>query len=624
MKHVQKLAALLLSMAMLASVVPAYAMAAEANTGAVEISSAADLLAFAEKVNAGETTLDATVMTDIDMSEEAAFVGVGTASNPYAGTFNGNGHTITVNMNVSGTYGTNNRTGIISFAGGATVTDVVMAGSIVAYNGAGIVACTVSGENTIENCVNYASIDADFPAGGILGEAKAKTTIRNCTNEGTLGGLSYPHGNENAGIAGKLTADDCLVENCVNNGDVLNGSIAGGNARVGGIVGEVSGKNGIIRNCSNSGTIEANFTVGGIVGQAGEGTLVDNCSNSGKVNGKYVNSGQSGVGGIIGSAAYRKNVRLTNCYNVGEIVANASDGKYSGAAGIIGYVSDTFNAENCFNAGKVTCTGTISHGSVLGNSQRTGNVLTNCYWLEGTDDAMYSGVSQTVSGIVDATSEETMKSADFAASLGEAFVADKDGYPILAWEAAAKPISLVVSGEAETDLEKKTVSFTVSGQNMTNLVTATLTIAVSPETLTDVVAEAAEGWFVMIQNYENGVLTVVVGNNAGANGEGDILTVTGKMTGKVGAATAEVTEAVLSGYDGEGESFLEVSLDGASASTTVNYNLYDVNHDGVVNQLDLTRAQRHYGTADATCDVNSDGEVNIADLILILNHYSAA
>ena len=121
---------------------------------------------------------------------------------------------------------------------------------------------------------------------------------------------------------------------------------------------------------------------------------------------------------------------------------------------------------------------------------------------------------------------------------------------------------------------------------------------------------------------ENGVLTVVVGNNAGANGEGDILTVTGKMTGKVGAATAEVTEAVLSGYDGDGESYLEVSLEEASASTTVNYNLYDVNHDGVVNQLDLTRAQRYYGTDNAICDVNKDGTVDINDIILILNNYT--
>jgi hypothetical protein len=50
------------------------------------------------------------------------------------------------------------------------------------------------------------------------------------------------------------------------------------------------------------------------------------------------------------------------------------------------------------------------------------------------------------------------------------------------------------------------------------------------------------------------------------------------------------------------------------------YSICDVNRDGVVDQLDVTRAQRYYGTADSVCDVNGDGTVDIEDLILILNH----
>ena len=48
----------------------------------------------------------------------------------------------------------------------------------------------------------------------------------------------------------------------------------------------------------------------------------------------------------------------------------------------------------------------------------------------------------------------------------------------------------------------------------------------------------------------------------------------------------------------------------------------DVNQDGTVNQLDITRAQRSYGTANDLADVNDDGTVNIDDMILILNNYS--
>ena len=53
------------------------------------------------------------------------------------------------------------------------------------------------------------------------------------------------------------------------------------------------------------------------------------------------------------------------------------------------------------------------------------------------------------------------------------------------------------------------------------------------------------------------------------------------------------------------------------------YSIYDVNHDGVVDQLDLTRAQRHYGHYDPLSDINGDGIVDISDLILIMNNYDS-
>ena len=51
-------------------------------------------------------------------------------------------------------------------------------------------------------------------------------------------------------------------------------------------------------------------------------------------------------------------------------------------------------------------------------------------------------------------------------------------------------------------------------------------------------------------------------------------------------------------------------------------NSFVINRDGVVNQLDITRAQRHYGSDNEICDVNDDGEVDIEDLILIRNNYT--
>ena len=57
------------------------------------------------------------------------------------------------------------------------------------------------------------------------------------------------------------------------------------------------------------------------------------------------------------------------------------------------------------------------------------------------------------------------------------------------------------------------------------------------------------------------------------------------------------------------------------------YSVYDVNHDGVINLLDVTRAQRYYGLSEEDegwnplADVNHNGIVDIGDLILILNNY---
>ena len=52
------------------------------------------------------------------------------------------------------------------------------------------------------------------------------------------------------------------------------------------------------------------------------------------------------------------------------------------------------------------------------------------------------------------------------------------------------------------------------------------------------------------------------------------------------------------------------------------YHPCDVNRDGVVDLLDVTRAQRYFGTDDPTCDVDGSGTVDVADLIMIMNNYT--
>ena len=67
----------------------------------VQIASAADWASFANRVNAGETSLGATMTADVALSQDSPRVG--SANAIWQGEFNGAGHTLTVNWNFTGT-----------------------------------------------------------------------------------------------------------------------------------------------------------------------------------------------------------------------------------------------------------------------------------------------------------------------------------------------------------------------------------------------------------------------------------------------------------------------------------------------------------------------------------------
>ena len=184
-------------------------------------------------------------------------------------------------------------------------------------------------------------------------------------------------------------------------------------------------------------------------------------------------------------------------------------------------------------------------------------------------------------------------------------------------------VSLIVTGPASLNITDKEAVYTVSVANASDLATVMVQIEISEDYLTDPVVAYVNGWYQVAQVYKDGVLTVVLANNAGVDGEGDLFTLTLQTTDKDGEASVAVIGAEMAAYDGEGEVFVEFDLTGAAASTTVEKrDIYDVNRDGVVDQLDVTRAQRWYGTNDVLCDVDGSGEVDVTDMILILNHYS--
>ena len=315
--------------------------------GVYQIANAGHLYWFAAHVNSGNTTDNAVLTADIvvnsnvlnssgslngDGSSFMTWTPIGTSSYIYAGTFDGNGHTISglyFNNTTNSNYPDGeNYVGLIGYANGATIKDVGVTGSyLYGYKFTGGI-CGYGYNTNITNCYNTGRVSgSNNYVGGISG---CRGTITNCYNTGTVSGTSS------------------------------NSYYVGG----------ICGGNGTQTNCYNTGTVSSSGNcVGGICGDQG---TQNKCHNAGKVSGS-----NNYVGGICGNQGSQ-----TNCYNI-ETVSGKS---YVG--GICGYQG---TQTNCYDTGTVS--GSSYYGCICGGR---GGTQTNCYSLvtlsssNGTDGAYYS------------------------------------------------------------------------------------------------------------------------------------------------------------------------------------------------------------------------------------------
>lgn len=225
----------------------------------------------------------------------------------YAGTFEGNGHTIS-NLTIisedtdfGGLFGYVGENGAVK---NLTLSDVEISGSWYIGGIAGV------NEGTIENCrVVSGTVEGTKHVGGIAGY-NLEGKIENCSVSGTVGDT-----NSTGGIAGGNIGG--TIENCS-----VSGTVKGSEPYVGGIV---SYNSGTIKNCSVSGTVEGSeYYVGGIAGYNVQGTITA-CYNTGNV------EGTDDVGGIVGHNNNQATVKA--CYSTGSISGNDSSTYIGGIAG---------------------------------------------------------------------------------------------------------------------------------------------------------------------------------------------------------------------------------------------------------------------------------------------------
>ncbi len=172
----------------LATVAALFAIQASAET--VEIANAADWAAFANRVNNGETTLGAKLTADVTLTQDSPRVG-DADGHPYGGTFDGDGHKLTLNWNLSDV----EHLAPFAYVSGATISALHTAGAIATDRqfASGLIGQVLSNGATIKQCRSSVeisnSISGDATSAGFIGRTcwvSQNVKIEDCLFDGSL------------------------------------------------------------------------------------------------------------------------------------------------------------------------------------------------------------------------------------------------------------------------------------------------------------------------------------------------------------------------------------------------------------------------------------------------------
>ncbi len=335
-----------------------------------------DLIKVKNTIQKGNERINVKLMADIDGYTEGSI-------GSYKGIFDGNNHSITVDMSGEGVYGLfyNLLEGSVvknlTIKGNISSSDCTYVGSVAGYSYGSVINCTNSATVTAAGEGNY--------VGGIVGRLGLSGTganfIEGCKNEGSLSGRCV------GGIVGMVDGsgdiallqggEPLTVKDCENTAD-LSQSTSNSGGYLGGIVGyadglKLSGGNNIkIVDCENKGDIDADSCyVGGIAAYTAF-TDIEDCKNGAKVNNDCT-TGTNGYpcsGGIAGRIV---SSTITDCTNEESVSALNTVG---GIAGII--IGSTIL--DCMNSGSVDMPqdGGVDVGGIAGMALGKVSLINNC------------------------------------------------------------------------------------------------------------------------------------------------------------------------------------------------------------------------------------------------------
>lgn len=244
--------------------------APKTENGVYQIGTAAELAWFADAVQNGQTAISAKLTANINLNGKT-WTAIGTDSNKFAGTLDGDSHT------VSGLAGTGGLVYYLSANG--TVKSLCVDCAIDGTSNVGGIAD--KSEGRIENCLVSGYIkggdDAIFGVGGIVGHGVAGNVISGCVSTADIL-FKYSRYAVQNGAGGIVGYTYGTVENCYFAGNVHTNAksvMAGG---FGGLVG-CAYSNAVMKDCYTVGAVtgpESSF--GAVVGKVNSGATITNCA----------------------------------------------------------------------------------------------------------------------------------------------------------------------------------------------------------------------------------------------------------------------------------------------------------------------------------------------------------
>ncbi len=365
----------------------------------------AELQLLSSEVNGGNDFYGMLIilMKDISMSGVTSWEPIGTESNPFKGTFDGSGHSVSGltfsdgTRDFAGLFGQNAGT-VTNLTLNASISGKDIVGGIAARNaGASLISnCTFSGsvngqsnvggiaginEGKIDNCFNDAAVNCAERGGGIAGTTS--WVISSCTNRGVIKGSTKIGGI--AGVCEGGTVTGCLNDKYAG----VTSESAGGDTYAGGIAGDAKGE---ILYCTNKAAVTSKGQCTGGIAGYGFALIISECVNEGSVN----SGGSERTGGIAGAANASAGTRgsIANCTNRGAVSGGSKTGGIAGTVsycniensvssnavsgnertgGIAGELHSGAGVDSCTNTGKVT--GSTYVGGLTGKQEHSGDVL---------------------------------------------------------------------------------------------------------------------------------------------------------------------------------------------------------------------------------------------------------